>query len=64
MTETIDSAEQRLVFGNCKCELTEYPSLKLSASFDDEIRLNTRFHLRPQMDKPLSQPIFFYSDDC
>ena len=55
---------RRLVFRNWKCELTEHPSLKLSASFGNEIRLNMRFHFKPQVNKPFSQLISFYFDDC
>ena len=55
---------RRLVFRNWKCELTEHPSLKLSASFGNEIRLNMRFHFKPQVNKPFSQLIYFYFDDC
>ena len=61
--ELLIAHSKRLVFRNWKCELIEYPSLKLSASFRDEICSNMGFHFRPQMDKPLSQLIYFYSDD-
>ena len=64
VTESNDSAERKVSVSKLKVSANRTPSLKLSASFGNEIRLNVRFHFRPQMKKPLSQLISFYSDDC